>query len=425
MQHPRHAAATRYLKPAAGLILVPLAVWVVVVAVVPTECARKTIVQRLTKASGRTVTLEKVSVGLLGGVRLENLTIGAPDSANDPWLRVPFASVDICLAQLLFGSIHPTEVVVDGLDLRVLRGPDGRLELADFVRAEPAESTGGSSSAAASTETPTPMSIRVHGGHVLIVDAPTQTRLEIQNIEGQGTCVGTQVKVSELSGTASGGTIRLAAAIERGGTEPMFEGQLRASGITLGEGMKALEYLVPVIAGTPNKLSGRLSLDLYVRGRGDSRDEIQSSLVGQGQIGLDPVDLTGSHLLSALGSLVANPNPKPTSVGSIHSKVVIKQGRVNSDDVAIDMGRVPFSLTGWTDFDGHLDYQLKSDGLAERIQGKAKDLLTELRIDVNDLGNVRLHGTLDHLAVTVNGLPIEDRSRLREIGRRLRDKVMR
>jgi hypothetical protein len=59
------------------------------------------------------------------------------------------------------------------------------------------------------------------------------------------------------------------------------------------------------------------------------------------------------------------------------------------------------------------------------FRGKAKDLLSELRVDVSELSDVRMRGTLDHVAVTVNGSPIEERSRLRDIGRRLRERALR
>src|SRR5262249_56334671 len=90
-----------------GLLLLPAAFWVTVLAVIPTDGARRRIAERLSAASGRRVQLGGLRVGPLGGVSLTGLEIGAPDSADDPWLRLAEARIDVSLLQLLFGHVEP------------------------------------------------------------------------------------------------------------------------------------------------------------------------------------------------------------------------------------------------------------------------------------------------------------------------------
>ena len=181
---------------------------------------------------------------------------------------------------------------------------------------------------------------------------------------------------------------------------------------------------MPVLTGTPRKLTGNLTLRLYLRGRGDSRTQLRDSIVGNGDVRLDSVDLGGSRFLAALSTLVDK--PYKIHVGSVSSSLVIKEGRVLSDRLTIDLGQpTPAELTGWTDFEGRVDYRPRLEGLPERVQSRGQEILSKLRIDVNEIASIRLRGTLDNLVLTVDGVPINERDDLRQIGHRLREKVMR
>jgi AsmA protein len=93
---------------------------------------------------------------------------------------------------------------------------------------------------------------------------------------------------------------------------------------------------------------------------------------------------------------------------------------------------MPIVLAGWTDFDGHVDYQVRQEGLVSRIPQKARNLLADLPVDLNDLMALHVAGTLDNLNLTLDGTTLDDRStrhadermRLREFGRRLRDRIL-
>ena len=94
-------------------------------------------------------------------------------------------------------------------------------------------------------------------------------------------------------------------------------------------------------------------------------------------------------------------------------------------------------MTGWTDLDGRIDYQMKIEGLNERLPDKARRLLGDLKLDVGSLTALTLRGTVNRMVVQVNGVPIDrnmlresrlkpdDRERLRQMGRQALDKFLR
>ncbi len=439
MKRPR--LCRRWLVPL-GILLLPPMFWSLMLILVPMEWARARIVARLGEATGRSVRLEGVRIGLLGGVQLTNLQIGAPGSPENPWLRIHSASMDVSLLQLFLKRVDPTRVDVEGVVLRVERRNDGQLELADLLQTVPPRketdgpatpSRGGDSGAT----DPTGLDVYVRGGRVTVIDHPSGSRLDFRGIEGRGTWAGALVKLHEPRGMINGGTFRLAAQLDRTLPVPSFEGQVEARGAALGEGMKALGYLVPVLSEAPSALGGKLDLDIRLEGQGTSRDAILGSMIGHGSIRLDPIALDRSKLLAELSTLLeVAPGGR---VGSVKSDFVIRDGRVRTDNLTVSVGKTPVVMTGWTDFDRRLDYQIQIDRLAQRLPSKARELLADLEIDLKNLSILNVRGTLDAIEVTVDKRPtaqrrgvapnpnrrLDDRRRLQELSRRLRDRILR
>lgn len=421
---------SRRLLPAIlGVFLLPPLFWCGLVAVAPTDCARRKIEARLSTASGRSVTIGRVAVGVLGGVSLHDLRIGSPGSVEEPWLQVDEASIDVGMLPLLRGRVEPTTVTAQGIRLRVLRRADGSLELADLLSQEPPdeperpETT--DSEDAESSEAG--LEIVARNATVVVVDEPTGTTLEFTKIVARGTCGRGRARIIELHGALNGGSIELAAQVECHGTGPRFEGQVRVRDVALDSRMKALAYLAPVCAGMDENMEGKLALDLYLQGEGSDRASLQSALVGSGRLALDPVRLDGSRLLAQVGRITES---VPIGrVGAVRSALAIRNGRVISDDLTLDVFTAPLVLVGWTDFDGRLDYRLQPGATTEKLPGRAREFLAELNVGVEELADTRIQGTIDSLVVTCDGVPIGDpRSsddRLHAIGRRLRDRIRR
>lgn len=439
MKRPR--LCRRWLVPL-GILLLPPLFWALMLIFVPMEWARARIVTRLGQATGRSVRLDGVRIGILGGVHLTNLQIGTPGSPENPWLSIHSASLNVSVLQLFFKCVDPTRVDVEGVVLRVERRNDGQLELADLLQTvSPGKETDAPATRSEGGDSgiidPTRLEVNVRGGRLTVIDHPSGSRLDFRGIEGSGTWAEALVKLHELRGTINGGAFRMAAQLDRTLSSPRFEGQLEARGAALGRGMKALGYLVPVLSEAPSSLVGKLDLDVHMEAQGSSRDAILGSLIGYGAIRLDPIALDRSKLFAELSILLeVAPGGR---VGSVTSDFVIRDRRVQTDNLNVSVGKTPVVLTGWTDFDRRLEYRIQVDRLAQRLPSEAREVLADLEIDLKNLSILNVRGTLDAMEVTVDKRPmarragfapnpnrrLDDRRRLQELSRRLRDRILR
>lgn len=426
MKRP-HSRVRRRRLTVLGLVVLPPLAWTLLIAALPTGWARDRIASRLEAATGRPVALGRLRVGVLGGLHLKDLTVAAPRSRTDPWLKAADARIDVSLVQLLCGQVEPTDLRVTGLTLRVLRRADGTFELADSAPVRPAPTGPGARAAARQGVA---LQFHLSDARVLVVDEASGTRLEPIGVEGQGVWEGRKLTVRELRGALQGGTFELAAEVDGSGRVPVFEGQLRAERVALVPGMGLLGYLAPVLAGRPNGVEGRLDLNLYVRGHGTGRNDLRNHLVGRGSIALAPIRLDGSTLVADLADVLKLPPAE--RVGSCRSDFTISRGRVATENLTIELARVPLVLSGWTDFDGRLDYRFRPEQLAGRLPAPARGLLADLEADLREVNTVRVHGTLDRLAVTLGGRPLREavadpgeRQRFKGLSRKLRDRILR
>jgi len=421
----------RYALILCVILCIPPLLWLGIVLIAPTGWARGHLVAALEARSGRLVRLEGLSVRLLGGVRLTNLEIGSPQSTDDPWLKTANVRLDIGLKGLFEGRLEPTSMVVDGALLRVLRRADGTLELADFLepRAERRSPSDRKS------RDPGRLVIQIRSGTLTLIDEPSKTRLHLQNVEGEVVRDGHRTIIHEMRGMLNGGPFHLVGHLDRTGDAPRFEGRFRAEGVVLDDGMSLLRYAVPVLAGAPLNLKGRLDSDLYLQGEGSTWETLRPTLAGHGVIALNPIDLDRAPLVSELSKIAELTRQGRTA--SIHSDFVVQDQRVATDHFTLDIGRVPMTLSGWTDFDGRIDYRINLSGLDTRLPDKARRILGELNVDLQSLRTLTLQGSINKMVVRLNGIALdrdlvresgikrEDREKLRILGRKVLDQLIR
>jgi hypothetical protein len=120
-------------------------------------------------------------------------------------------------------------------------------------------------------------------------------------------------------------------------------------------------------------------------------------------------------------------------VGSIRSEFTVQGGRVATDDLTLDLVRYPLVLTGWTDFDGRIDYRLRVDRLTERLPSQALDFLSDLKIRPSEVSSLAFTGTVSRMHVLLNGRPVHESignpaerdRKLRDLTRTLKDRILR
>jgi AsmA protein len=422
-----------------GVALAPPLLWVLVVLLAPTDWARSHVVAALEKASGRAVQIQKLSVCLGGGISLSNLRIGAPGAIGDPWLQAELIEIDVSPIQLLCGRFEPSRLDVEGATLRVLRRQDGALELSDLV-----PSDGGQSPSQAESPTSEPhrcgcykLKARLRRTNVVLIDEPTRTRMTLQQVEGDAALEEDGAFMVTLSGLWNQGPFQLTMHADQSSGQPSFDGQFRCSDVVMDQGMTVIRYAVPVLAGAPVESQGRLGANVYLSGRGQASAELSKSLLGHGTLTLDPISLGGTPLVAEFAKVVGQ--PEDGSMGSIHTSFVVKEGRIVTEDLSVNVGKIPVSVSGWTDLGGGLDYQVRLDHLADRLPEKARQYMSSLDLDVNALTTLRLSGTVDQVTIRPVGaaamgngkkglervLAPEDRQRLKVLGRQIRDKLLR
>ena len=126
--------------------------------------------------------------------------------------------------------------------------------------------------------------------------------------------------------------------------------------------------------------------------------------------------------------------PRDARVGTVRGGFTISRGRVATKDLTLVVAGLPLVLEGATEFDGRLDYRLRTESLAGVIPAEIREALDDLPLTVRDVLEVRIRGTADDLDVSLEGLPpmvdenghpLSDRERVRAIARRLRDRLFR
>ncbi len=412
--------------------LVPATLWTAVLCLVPTEWARERLVRELEAATGRKVAIGSIHLGPLGNLRIQDVQVAEHATADDPWLKVGEARLDLHLFRMIMGCCKATDIALDRLDLRIHRRADGSLEFADLLACNP-------KSDPQTTETPAspraPIALTLQGARVVVIDDPSETRVELEEASGSASWTGTLATIPSIKGRLNGGSFEFAAKYDRGQSTPDFEAELRARGVSLSVGMKSIGLLVPVVSETARSLDGQVDLELALRGRGDSLDAVKSSLKGHGAIRLNPIDLSRSKLLDSLDAL--RQIPAAGRVGSVESDFAIENSRVTTDDLTLKVSSLPIILAGWTDFDGRLDYRVKSEAIHDRIASKlpaeARAILGDLKQELGDLADIRITGTVNDPKVIVgkgaSGGRRPDRAeteaRLREAAKRLGGKYLR
>lgn len=414
-----------------GITVAPVLLWCLIVLLAPTNWARRQVIAALERSSGRAVDLDSLTVCFSGGLDLTNLRIGAPGSQGDPWLEAGKLHLDVGVFQILCGRFDATALDIDGLRLRVRRRADGTFELADLVRVR--GGSGGSDSQTCSG----PTSLQVHVSHaeIHLIDEPTHGDVVLEGVEGEGTWEEGRTITGSMTGMVNQGEFRFSGSLNRIPGRPSFEGQVFADRVVLDDGMAFLRYLVPVLAGASFRVGGDMTMEIYLRGDGETREMLRQTLVGDGRIMIDPIQLDGSELFAEVEKSL--PMPVKNRGGSLRTEFTVKEGRITTNRLALNVAKAPLVVTGWTDFDGRLDYRMSLDGIADRVPDRARRLLADLDLDVDALSGLRLSGTVDDLNVSVLGRgadaasPVDgflsppDKQRLKLLGREIRDKLIR
>lgn len=418
----------KWIARALAFLAIPPVLWILFVPLVPTGWARDRIAARLSAATGRRATVDAVQISRTGQANLAGIRIYDPGRPDDPFLEVEHLALDLNLGHLVCGRFDPARIEVDGLSLRVRRQANGSFDLADLFQPRPAH-VREQAAARVDCRLETSVAVVLKRGRVVLIDEPTSTRLELAEVEAQAAWLPDMATIDEFHGQLNGGPFAMKAQLDRTRDVARFEGEVSARDVVLSSKMEMLSYFMPILAGARAELGGTLGFDLALRGQGNRLEALAETLTGTGMVQFDDVDLQGSLIVNELARLVRH--PEDDHVGSLSSDFTIGQRRITSREMVLNLGRLPIRLSGYTDFDGQLDYRIQSEDLAGRVPTEVRQVLSELPVKLNSLVAMHLKGTTRKVKLVTEskaapGSPeAEERMKLERLGRRLLERIRR
>lgn len=418
-----------------GVALLPPLLWALVLVLMPTEWARLRIEQAMRAMTGHEVRLQGVSLCLLGELRVTGLEVTQPGGTEGPWLHADEVQIGVGPISLMMRKGTPTHIIARGVILNLHREPGGSFEFSSLLRTRDPNARPDPDAESADPNALTPqIAFKFSDSRITVLDEPTRTTLELTALEGTGTWRRHQTTLNRVTGKLNGGDFELDADLVRGAHGPMFESELKARQVQISRSSSLVGYLAPVLARptTEAGLDGTMDLNLYLRAQGDTADELRRTVVGRGAIRVDAVTVADGSPLAELTRALNL--PENTRVGTVRGEFQIGQGQIASHPLVLEIGNVPLVLDGATDFRGVYDYRLRSEALAGLISKDLRLLIPELPMTVEDFLDVRIQGGEGPLRLNVNGIPIgtdaagrplSSRERLKDVSRRIRDRLLR
>jgi len=432
------------------VLLVVLAALVVLVALGPTILStgfgRRLAEWALEGGLGRSVSIGRLEVGYFSGTRIERLEIGPRAGFGDePLVKLERLECDSTLLEVIWAD-ELAEVSIEKLELSVVRLADGRMSIDDLTRGKDGltsaaevktASSGGTLLSAPSDEpaadagdhddkesppaitVPLAMSkMRFHFRDEQFKTDVTLEELDVKVRYDKGL-----VEVTDCTGKLNEGELTMTASVDLRRRPEAFQVDLKITGCKTTSDLSGLGLQVPLLYNPLGKTSGILGLDISLSGRGFKKDNLKAHLKGHSVLEVRDLTLEGSKML---GSLLARFGwGNALTFGQLKADSRIADGRITS---ALPEGGIRAShsdevtlvMTGYTTFDGEIDYLLKFGGkriekapyadlAQELVQPKLKGTLSEPEVAIGLLG-------------TDSELKLDDLRKLRDLFKKQEDR---
>lgn len=414
--------------------LAPFVFWVLTVELMPTRWLSRRLEHSLERLTGLPAKVDRLRLTLSGGVVLDGVHLGplpeAPQSCTHVSVRKVLMNAD--WGSVFCGDLAMTNVDLIGVEGTIAPTPDGSWLPKRWLKSsnEFTLDTIGHNDRAWLID------VEIRGGELEILDPAHSTRVRITNLMGAAQAGEDYFRMSHLTGRIDGGHLMLAMSADRGQEIPIFDGHIALKEIPLGSQFDVLGLVCPLLAGNEAVPRGRMNLEVYLQGRLESN--WQETLKGRGALKIDPLAVEGLPLVRRLGldSLIAEVSGSEHRLEDLTFRVTnpftIQQRRVVSPALIVDVGPVPLKFEGWTDFDGQLDYAIRTDAIREQLPRGVRGLIDDLKPQDEALA---IRGRLDALTILVNDQPVtterfrirktDVRSEVEQISKRLSERFSR
>jgi hypothetical protein len=396
------------------LLLTPLVLWVLTVELMPTRWLARRLESSLERLTGLPAKVDDFRLTLTGGVILNGVHVGPIEGSEETSTQINFRKVVVNAdwGSIVCGRLAMTQVELIGLEGTLAPCPDGSWLPKRWLK----PSDDFSLDSKSREDRDWLVGVEIRGGSLEIQDPAHSSRARITNLMAVAEAGEDYFKMSHLTGRIDGGQLILAASADRAQAIPIFDGHMAMRDVPLGAQFDILGFVCPLLAGEGATPRGRMNLEIYVQGRLESN--WQDTVKGRGTLKLDPLAVQGLPLAERLGldTLVAEirgvEHRAEDLTFRITSPFTIQQRKIISPALLVDIGPVPLKFDGWTDFDGRLDYVIRTDAIRDQLPVGVRGLMDDLKPQDEALA---IRGKLDALTILVNDQPLTtERFRIRK-----------
>ncbi|RLS26545.1 MAG: hypothetical protein DWH73_00425 [Planctomycetota bacterium] len=415
------------------LVSAPFVFWILVVGLMPTMWLAHRMESAVERLTGLPAHVNRLRLTLTGGVIVDGLQLGPVEELEESsQLHIRKVLVNVDWLSVLTGRLAMTDIALVGVEGRLARSPDGSWLPERWLKPiEMAESQWAQGKAKSWL-----VDVEIRGGRLEIADPAHRSKILITGLVGLAEAGEGYFKMPELVGKVDGGDLMLAVSADQSHEVPIFDANLGMRNVPLGVHFDVLGFICPLLAGEDVTPKGRMDLELYLQGRLEK--DWASTLKGRGNLKLDPVSAEGLPLAQRLGinTLVAEINGVQHRAEDLTLRITnpftIQSRRVSSPALRVEVGPIPLKFEGWTDFDGRLDYVIRTDVIRDQLPVGMRGVLDDLKPQEEALA---IRGRLDALTILVNDQPITTegyqirksdlRNNLEQISRRFSERLAR
>jgi uncharacterized protein involved in outer membrane biogenesis len=152
--------------------------------------------------------------------------------------------------------------------------------------------------------------------------------------------------------------------------KPPFDFGLNLSGVRINQKMDILAYAMPILPASDGQISGMLNMMLNANGNGlNWQDELSKSLNAVGEINIKDGYVKGDKIISNILK------KEEYSFDDIITQFKINDEKIFVDNLKVDSKDFNIGLSGWTSFDGQIEYTADAEIIGKSIGGDAEKIL--------------------------------------------------
>ena len=152
---------------------------------------------------------------------------------------------------------------------------------------------------------------------------------------------------------------------------------MKLSDANINQNMDILAYIVPVLAAPEGKLAGTLNMQFKAKGNGlNWQSDLSKSLSGEGEIDIKDGYIRGGKVMTKV--LKAIGGKREYEFEQVITQFVIEDSKIINDDINVNGKEFDIGLSGWTSFDGRIEYSADAEALGSQLGGDARKILGAL-----------------------------------------------